>query len=91
MENKVFKVISETILNDPRISLKAKGLYVFIQSIDNYNKFLSTEFIASKNKESIDAVKSGIGELEHFGLLTREKVKDDRGYFKVNYIIHEII
>ena len=66
------------ILNDKTISIKAKGLWVFIQSKpDGWN--FSAKRISCQLKEGIDSVKSGIKELEKNGLLKRRKTKNHDG------------
>ena len=59
------------ILNHPEISLKAKGMFGFLQSKPPEWKF-STERIALQLKEGEKSVRSALQELEEFGLLKRK-------------------
>ncbi len=73
-----YGIAPDEILNNPNISLKAKGLYVFIQSKPDSWSF-SIAKIARQNKNGNDSVQSAIQELEKFGYLKREAIKDDKG------------
>ena len=80
------------ILNHKEISLKAKGLYGFLQcKPDSWN--FSTERIALQIKESEKVIRATLQELEKFGLLTRRlKPKDDKGKWTgYDYTLHENI
>lgn len=80
------------ILNSKELSLKAKGLYGFLQcKPDNWN--FSTERIASQVKESEKVIRATLQELERFGLLTRvNRPKDKNGKWTgYEYTLHESI
>jgi len=80
------------ILNHKEISLKAKGLYGFLQcKPDNWS--FSTERIASQLKESEKVIRVTLQELERYNLLTRvKKPKDKDGKWTgYNYILHETV
>lgn len=82
-----FGVIPNDLLNNINVTLKAKGLYAFIQSKpDNWD--FSVERLASQLKESIDSVRTGLIELEGAGYLQRVRGKDEKGFFCVDYILH---
>lgn len=76
------------LLNNPEISFRAKGLYAYLNSKPADWDF-SIESIARQNKEGKDAIRSAIHELEAFGYLVRNKVKDARGFFEIEYILYE--
>lgn len=73
-----FGVAPNDLLNNPNISLKAKGLYVYMQSKPEDWSF-SVFKISSQVKEGEEAVKSGLKELEDFGYLKRTPVKNTDG------------
>lgn len=80
------------ILNHKEISLKAKGLYGFLQcKPDNWD--FSTERIAAQIKESEKVVRGTLQELERFSLLIRKKrPKDDKGKWTgYDYILQETV
>lgn len=60
-----YGVIPNHILRDKRISLKAKGLWAYIQSKpDNWD--FSAERIARECTDGKDGIRSGLKELEEF-------------------------
>lgn len=74
-----FTQISNALFRDPRLSLKAKGLFGLISTHrDGFG--LSIRSIARSVKESKDAVGTGLKELEEFGYLERVP-KYDGGKF----------
>lgn len=75
-----FGMVPNTLLNDDKISLKAKGLFAFMQSKPEGWNF-SAKLIATQCKESIDSVSSGLQELEEFGYLKRERTQSNKGFF----------
>ena len=80
------------ILNHKEISLKAKGLYGFLQCKPEEWSF-STDRIAGQLKESQKTIRATLQELERFGLLTRKlRPKDDKGKWTgYDYTLHEFI
>lgn len=86
MSNKIYRdstgftQISNNLLNNPEISFKAKGLYSFMYSKPDDWKF-SIKRISLQAKESLDAIRSGLQELEKHGYLERIPCKED-GKFK---------
>jgi Helix-turn-helix domain len=75
-----FTIVINKIINYELLSLKAKGLYLFIASKPTGWNF-SLGGIASQNKESRDAIRTGIQELEKYGLLVRSQIKTTDGKF----------
>jgi hypothetical protein len=73
-----FTIISNALLRDPQLSWKAKGLLAYIMShAADYS--LSTEQIIAEGKDSRDAVRAGLRELEDAGLLLRVPLRDEHG------------
>lgn len=80
-----YTTVANDIINDDRLSLKAKGLYLYLVSKpDNWN--FSARLIATQNKDSRDSIISGLHELESVGLLLR--VACQGGY---DYQIFDVI
>jgi hypothetical protein len=78
-----YGMVPNLLLNDKMISLKAKGLFSFMQSKpDGWN--FSVEKIAFQCKESKSAISEGLKELESFGFLIRKKQQTGNG-FVVDY------
>lgn len=72
-----FSWIPNAILNDKNLSLKAKGLWVYINGKPEGWQF-SAERIAAQNGDGTKAVISAIKELESAGFLVRERQPSGR-------------
>lgn len=78
-----------SLLNNKEISMKAKGMYGFIQSKPDGWDF-SAKRIAAQIKEGVSFTDSCLQELESSGYLERIKSKNDKGHWDIDYILHEI-
>jgi hypothetical protein len=83
-----FGMVPNTLLNDNSISLKAKGLFAFMQSKPEGWHF-SAKMIAAQSKESIDSVSSGLKELENYGYLVREKKQTSKGFATIYRLLFD--
>lgn len=84
-----FGVAPTSLLNNPEISFKAKGLFTFMNGKPDDWDF-SIASIASQNKEGKDAIRAAILELEEFGYLARIKSKDSKGFFEYEYVLSDV-
>lgn len=84
-----YTVMSNCHLRDKRLSLKAKGLLSQMLSLpEDWDYTLSG--LSSINRESKDAIRSAVNELEQAGYIRRHQTTDARGKFSGNeYIIYE--
>lgn len=82
-------MIPNDLLNNPEVSLRAKGLFAFIQSKPDGWEF-SADRISNQTKEGLQAVISALKELEKSGYLLRERIQNELGHWGVNYILREI-
>lgn len=70
-----FTLISNALLRDARLSLKARGLAAWLWShAETYS--LSVERIAEQTGGGLAAVRTGVRELETYGYLVRERERD---------------
>lgn len=84
-----YTVMSNYHLRDKRLSLKAKGLLSQMLSLPEDWDYTLTG-LSFINRESKDAVRSAVNELERCGYIERRQTTDERGKFSVNeYVIHE--
>ena len=84
-----YGTIPNHVLNDPRLSFKAKGLFGYLQSKPDGWKFSATR-ITSQTKDGLDAVRAGLKELENTGFLKRVATKNSKGqYDGYDYILLE--
>ena len=87
---KGYTIMSNYHLRDINISLKAKGLLSQMLSLPE-NWDYTMYGLAKINKESIDAVRTAIHELETFGYIARKRVRNIHGQLKeAEYFIYEI-
>lgn len=84
-----YTVMSNCHLRDKRLSLKAKGLLSQMLSLpEDWDYTLSG--LSSINRESKDAIRSAVNELERAGYIRRRQTTDAQGKFSGNeYIIYE--
>lgn len=84
-----YTVMSNHHLKDKQLSLKAKGLLSQMLSLpENWDYTLSG--LSAINRESKDAIRSAINELEQAGYIKRKQTFDTRGKFSSNeYVIYE--
>ena len=81
--------IPNDILNNPTLSLRAKGLWVFLQSKPDGWSF-SVDRISNQTKEGKSAIQSAMRELEKHGLLLRIPRKNEKGQWSgYDYILSE--
>jgi hypothetical protein len=86
--NQRFGITPNELLNREDLSLKAKGLFAFIQSKpDDWN--FSAERICLQTKDGIDSVSSALKELEKAGYLKRKKSQDTNGFWDIEYTLYE--
>ena len=88
-KNTGYTVMSNYHLRDKRLSLKAKGLLSQILSLpEDWDYILSG--LCYINRESKDAIRSAVNELERAGDIERHQTTNEGGKFSSNeYIIHE--
>ena len=88
-KTKDFTVMSNYHLRDKNLSLKAKGLLSQMLSLpEEWDYTLSG--LACINKESKDAIRSAVNELEQAGYITRRQTTTESGRFGCNeYLIRE--
>ena len=82
-----FATTPNALLYNSNISLRAKGLFAYIQGKpDKWN--FSAERIALECKEGLQSVRSSLRELETFGYLQRVKYQNEKGHWEWDYILH---
>ncbi|WP_202703132.1 helix-turn-helix domain-containing protein [Flavobacterium sp. UGB4466] len=81
-----YGMVPNTLLNDNTISLKAKGLFAFMQSKPEGWNF-SVDKIAFQCKEAKSSISEGLKELELLGYLVRKKQQTGNGFI-VDYHLY---
>lgn len=85
-QNVPYGMVPNTLLNDNTISLKAKGLFAFMQSKPEGWNF-SVDKIAFQCKEAKSSISEGLKELEILGYLVRKKQQTGNGFI-VDYHLY---
>lgn len=68
----------DKILNDPKISFKAKGIFVSLSSMqDGFNT--SIQEISKYSCDGKTSIRAGIYELEEYGYIKRIQLRGDDG------------
>lgn len=80
---KGFTTVDNLVLNDTKLSWKAKGLFVYLWSQSDEWDFYESE-VVKHSTDKIASLKSGLKELEQQGYLKRQRKRDDKGHLKEN-------
>lgn len=75
-----FTAVPNQIVNDARLSFKARGILLYLISKPDSWEF-SEERISLRSTDGKASIKSGLKEIEKFGYLERKKIKSDNGKF----------
>lgn len=78
----------QCLLADKTISLKAKGIFAFIEDKPDNWEF-SVKKLEYLLKEGQEAITSALQELEENHYLERKRYQDGKGYWQVEYILKE--
>ena len=88
-KTKDYSIVSNKILRDTNLSMKARFLLVFMLSLAE-NWEYSVAGLAKAVGCGKDAVTSGIKELEEYGYLERTRSRDEKGRLKeMEYVLYE--
>lgn len=86
---KGFTIIDNDIINDPRMHLKALGLFAYMWSKPDDWQFYISE-IATHFKDGESAVSSAMKELMELGYLKRTQNRKDGKFSTYDYVLQEI-
>lgn len=89
-KSKNFTVVSNVIFSDNRISLKARGLYATVMTLNENEWDFSISGIVSILKEGKTSVTSAINELIEYNYCKREYIHNGKYRTGVEYIFYEI-
>lgn len=77
-----FTQVANSVLNDPKLSLRAKGLFAYIYSKPHGWEF-STWRMSKESLEGRDAIRTALQELIRAGFLIRKKLATGRVQFNL--------
>lgn len=76
-----FSIVDNKVIEDKRLSFKARGLLIYMLSKPDDWKFYTEELAKRSNKDGISAIKSALNEIESAGYLTRKQEHKKNGQF----------
>jgi hypothetical protein len=88
---KNYTVVNNSIIKDPRLSWKAKGIWLYAFSRPNDWTFHMND-IVNQSTDGKDSVTAGLKELERYGYLLRARTRDSEGQFLqgAEWVFYEI-
>lgn len=87
-KNRNYSVINNTVLQDKRLSWKAKGLAAFLLSKPD-DWLIIREVLKEESSDGETAVRTGLEELKRFGYLVRTRMQNERGVFVWENVLYE--
>lgn len=89
MKSNNFSIVSNKIIRDTRLSLKARGLLILMLSLPDNWEF-SIAGLSTTSGEGKDSIRNGVKELENAGYLTRRRKHLPNGKLaEMEYTIYE--
>lgn len=89
VKNNNFSIVSNAIIRDTNLSLKARGLFILMLSLPERWEF-SVRGLSKIAGEGLDAIRSGLHELEEQGYLSRQRKRNAEGKLgDMEYILYE--
>jgi hypothetical protein len=83
-----FTILPNGILNDQRLSWRARGLLAYLLSKpDNWRTTIA--HLTKQGTEGRDAVTRAMTELEHTGYLVRRRWQDKHGHWHHDILVHD--
>jgi hypothetical protein len=83
-----FTIISNAIINDDRLTFKARGLLIYLLSKPDHWRS-TTAHLASVGPDGIAAVKTGMKELELLGYIKRVRERHPDGRITTHTIVFD--
>ena len=78
---KRFSIVDNNVIEDKRLSFKARGLLIYMLSKPDDWKFFTDELAKRSSKDGISAIKSALNEIEAAGYLSRKQGHKKNGQF----------
>lgn len=85
-----FTILSNAVLNDERLSFRARGILIWLLSKPADWRTRSEAIAAQSPKEGREAIRTAMRELEQLGYLVREKVQNERGQWSTIQTVYEV-
>ena len=76
-----FSIVDNKVIEDKRLSFKARGLLIYMLSKPDDWKFYTDELAKRSSKDGVSTIKSALNEIENAGYLTRKQEHRKNGQF----------
>ena len=76
-----FSIVDNKVIEDERLSFKARGLLIYMLSKPDDWKFHAEELAKHSSKEGLSAVRTALKEIEKCGYLRRKRERSPKGTF----------
>lgn len=83
-----FVILDKSCLRESEMSWAAKGLHAYLMSLPE-NWRINTFDLAKRSRNGRDAIRILLAELEKFHYLTREKIRVNGKFERIEYIVYE--
>ena len=85
-----FSIIDNRIIENKKISFKARGLLIYMLAKPDDWKFYPDELAKHSDKDGVKAINTALQEIESVGYLVRKRKRDNKGHFKgIDYLLYE--
>ena len=78
---KRFSIVDNNVIEDKRLSFKARGLLIYMLSKPDDWKFFTDELVKRSDKDGLSSIRSALQEIEKAGYLTRKRERSSKGTF----------
>lgn len=85
-EQKNFTVLSNNVLQDPRLSWRASGILAYLLSLPP-DAAINADALWTERKEGRDAVRGAVRELERTGYLVRDRWQTGSGRWTTDWVV----
>ena len=76
-----FSIVDNKVIEDERLSFKARGLLIYMLSKPDDWKFHTEELVKHSSQDGVSAVRTALKEIEKYGYLTRKRERSTKGTF----------
>ncbi|OOL29420.1 replication protein [Rhodococcus rhodochrous] len=85
-----FTILSNAVLNDERLSFRARGILIWLLSKPADWRTRSEAIAEQSPREGREAIRTAMRELAELGYLVREKVQNERGQWATIQTVYEV-
>ena len=76
-----FSIVDNKVIEDERLSFKARGLLIYMLSKPDDWKFFTGELVKRSSKDGLSSIRTALKEIESAGYLVRKRKRSNKGIF----------